>query len=141
MTDLIEKLEALDGPSREVDAEIAKAVGWTVETYTGERSRTRRKAWRDADGDRRMRTPDFTASIDAALTLVPEGWRIGLEDPGIGDLDFFEAWCWPYEDSWEPDWHLGQQGYRDHPNGTIDQNKASRAIALCIAALKAREHD
>lgn len=52
MNDLITRLESADGPSYALDREIGKAVG------------------------RAFAPPQpYTASIDAALTLVPEGWK------------------------------------------------------------------
>ncbi len=73
--------------------------------------------------------PDYTASIDAALTLVPEEWavNIGEAGPGIGLHG--------------PFWAILHR--RD---GTLSEHIAPRsnsaatlALALCIAALKARQ--
>jgi hypothetical protein len=78
MTDLEQlalKCETASGADRELDADIFQAIGgkqWD-------------RAYHDAqapcgcphemavDGARR-RAPRFTASLDAAMTLVPEGW-------------------------------------------------------------------
>ncbi len=62
--DLIARIESADGPSRELDEAIERAVG----RYTAFQHYTL------GDDD----TPDYvptryTASIDAALTLVPDG--------------------------------------------------------------------
>jgi hypothetical protein len=118
---LIERLEKASGPDREVDAaimyaEIERGAGMTV-----------------------ARIPEltetasyYTSSIDAALTLVPEGWPID-------------------QLSW---WPRVPQNYEDQrvcrvkiialrPDGFADKEcfhavAKSPAIALCIAALKAR---
>src|SRR5712671_7711959 len=63
MTDLLSLLQAATGPSRELDAEIALANGWT---------RLSHDLWRNGD-DVEEDPPLYTASIDDALTLVPEG--------------------------------------------------------------------
>ncbi|NQX95018.1 MAG: hypothetical protein HRT64_08895 [Erythrobacter sp.] len=71
MQDLIKRLEAATEPSRELDAEIATLSGW--EHIVG-------AAWQRPDGVtvNSTRIPCFTNSIDAALTLVGEGWEVGV---------------------------------------------------------------
>lgn len=61
-TALIEALERAEGPSRELDRAIWYAL---QDEMTGDPSKS----------------PAFTASIDAALTLVPEGfsWAVGSD--------------------------------------------------------------
>lgn len=65
--------------------------------------------------------PRYTTSIDAALTLVPEGWRITHA--------YGPPWAWcltktaPEED-----------GSRRYAEG----KSATPALALCIASIKAR---
>ena len=68
--------------------------------------------------------PAYTASIDAALMLVPEGWSWSLgEQRGVGK---FRGWL------------------NDHntPDGLavrhVDADAATPALALCAAALRAR---
>ena len=73
----------------------------------------------------------FTASVDAALTLVPDGWSLGL-----GDLRGYNPIVWRA--------HL-----RDHNNPSastrawVEGNAPTAALALCAAALRAMEasHD
>lgn len=72
--ELIAKLEAAEGPSRELDAEIALACGWS-------RSGIKGNVWvppghEPWDCDK---LPEYTFSLDEALTLVPDGhsWVIG----------------------------------------------------------------
>ncbi len=80
---LAERVEALTGPCRETDAEIARAIGWYqkevvchgvkggkwVEKYWTYKGDTR-AAWSSVPPH------DFTASLDVAMTLVPDGWAI-----------------------------------------------------------------
>lgn len=54
MTDLIAKLEAADGPARELDYEIAAAIGWPDAPHSKQHARR------------------YTESVDAALTLYKE---------------------------------------------------------------------
>jgi hypothetical protein len=77
------------------------------------------------------------AWLDAALTLVPEGWRTGFEMGGRFDSrDVPNAWCWPWESDFEPDWQLGHEGYRSAPDGCRGF-AATPALALCAASLRA----
>jgi hypothetical protein len=67
-------------------------------------------------------TPAYTASLDAAMTLVPEGWRVTTENAS------FQKAAWLHPEN-------GQNG------GCIcssyDRAKTV-ALALCAAALRAR---
>lgn len=76
MTDLITRLESADGPSRELDAEIAVVCGIDIGRSKGD------------PNDHRL--PAYTASIDAALTLVPEGRHTEIEiwTDGRGRAEF-----------------------------------------------------
>lgn len=62
LTKLIEKLEAVKEGSRELDREVAFAVGWTT-------SDTGTYRWICPHGRREIDAPGFTWSLDAALTL------------------------------------------------------------------------
>ena len=124
--DLIAKLEAATGPSRELDYEIALAVGWSRNPYG--------RGWLAANGDLCDAPPCLTASIDAALTLVPEGWHIEcLSTPDKGTSvrnPSRKAACdmGPDLDN-DEGWEIGRKV----------GNHAEAALAVCIAALKARE--
>lgn len=100
MADLIERLEKATEPEWELDAAIARLDDI-------------REAFGDCADDE---VPPYTSSIDAALTLVPEGCKWLVQDLGIG----FEACTYP------------RKGVPCAAKG------AAPAIALCIAALKAR---
>ena len=60
--DLIARLEAATGPDRELDAAIALTVGLDI--------------GRGRAHSQDSRVSAYTASIDAALTLVPKGWGV-----------------------------------------------------------------
>ena len=117
MGGLIERLEAASGPDRELDEAIADAL-FPAEPFVQLADAppgTGFRAWRqDGHVQSALR---YTASIDAALTLVPEGWAKNVIDCDNGDA-LVELW-------------------------TDTLSSAARAktwpIALCLAALKARE--
>jgi hypothetical protein len=112
-SDLIARLEALSGPDREVDAEIAKAIGAKHGPDSG---------WCNSDnGDHwyvEECAKNYTASIDSAMTLVSTPfWMIrnSMDGPVATIMD--------------------TSGREYEGNGD------NAAIALCIAALKARSAD
>lgn len=103
--DLIERLEKATGPDRELDAEIMyleieRGAGIEI-TRTPELTAT---------------ANPYTASIDAALTLVPEGW----------------AWR---VDCWEA---ATAKVFIPEKRHHYSWHGKNPAIALCIAALRAR---
>jgi hypothetical protein len=107
LQDLIEKLEALEGPDRDVDVAI----------------------WRSVMGGNPVAFPMpwdhcYTSCVTAALSLVPEGWRLNLWGAG-------KEWCAYLADRDE-----------QHPNVRIVRSDDIEypAIALCIASLRARSH-
>lgn len=128
--DLIKRLEEATGPSRELDALIHTAVtGQEVIYEGGERQHSAvivgAKTWVERDGRECAAidgfVPRYTASLDDALTLVPEGWRIVHMR---------------HDDSRDP-WDVLAV------SGAIEAKAASGRhsdlrSALCIASLKAR---
>ena len=108
LRELIEQLESAESGSRELDAAIQRAMGPDFPLHFSGVGVCNA----------------FTTSLDAALTLVPEGWSWSLgEMRGIGK---FRGWL------------------NDHntPDGLavrhIDADATTPALALCIAALRAR---
>jgi hypothetical protein len=114
--DLIERLEKAAGPDRQLDNAIEEAVDFPKPANPD-----------DLPGY----PPYFTASIDAALTLVPEhstirianchegivgghAWVAALKNPYMSFPEIFGEFC------------------------STPDNRQSMAVALCIAALKAR---
>jgi len=84
LLELAERCEKATGPDRELDCEIAvAALGFFVAEprYKGDV----RYCYKDSEGVTHqpgnagdMLARAFTASLDAALTLVPEGWHISF---------------------------------------------------------------
>ena len=66
---LADRVQALTGPCREIDERIGMAIGL---------KRTMRVGHECLGTDRvvPVMCPHYTASLDAAMTLAPEGWRI-----------------------------------------------------------------
>lgn len=137
MEALIKELEEATAPSRELDAAIAvtafpeKYIHCDKPNKPGcvyiNHNKTPYHGG-DIGPISQCDAPRFTASIDAALALVPEGWWWNVEDTRIGDMNWFGAYlsdC-PLVDKDEPATHIP------------GSSSASPAIALCIAALKAR---
>lgn len=147
--DLIAALEKAEGPSRELDAHIG-ALTCSLPECPAEWLANWKgpfaafcwgaHGWRVAamqdNGDRAVHwePPHFTASINAALTLVPEGWRWNVSNrassPHTGrahvenrELHF-----------------IGMGGMTPNPKlRWYECTAATTAIAVCIAALKAGE--
>ena len=125
MNDLIERLEKATGPDREIDGLIygylngLKRNGGTFQV--GDNFQFEHPTKRFPNGPAALYVRDdavheFTSSLDAALTLVPEGWIWDVSSTGC-------AWIMPRND-------LNGQlviGGIEHP-----------AIAMCIAAIQAR---
>ena len=106
--ELIAALEAATGPSRELDEAIDQLAF--------------ENQWRTERFMTPDRTPAYTSSLDDALTLVPEGWC-----PLIGQNVHHRHWSCLVQ--------------RVTDSGDIDSrhnNAPTPAIALCIAAIKAR---
>jgi hypothetical protein len=97
---LAERCEQEAGPDRELDFAIAAGVGWPDSPNLHQHARR------------------YTENIDAAVTLVPEGW----------------TWARYYSGAVEC-------GTLNGPDGSILFERgegASFALALCAAALRAR---
>ncbi len=108
---LLEKLEAATEGSRALDEAIDIAIKGTY-----------------------FDSKPYTTSIDAALTLVPEGYRmkhLSTGDPDLSeknDQRYSQCILYPHLDN-DKCWKMGIK--------TCEQ-ASSPALALCIAALKAR---
>jgi hypothetical protein len=129
--ELIERLGKLTGPDRGADVLIASAIDWEgplvhrpVKQFIKDMGGVAEvvKSFESGGLNAFICIPHYTSSIDAAMTLVPEGfkWKLGYSRfvPHVAELRDYRG---------EP--RLGMFiGEHDH----------SRAIALCIAALRAR---
>ena len=126
-TELIAALEKAEGPDRTWDTLIWECVGLS------EREEYHCKIWCSQDGRKDISrgmfldawAPEFSSSIDAAWTLVPDGtiWKLFSDWPGDAYFAVVEGDTWLPEKA-KDEWRSGRQG--------------TPAIALCIAALKAR---
>jgi hypothetical protein len=150
-SEVIEALEKATGPSRELDVHIARTTGsrwereidpefhlnsngevqWEIE----QEGRTRR-ALHDLSQIAR-----YTASVDAALTLIPEGARV-RELGQWWDINAPGGWfCnimrWEYIGSGITE-RAYTFGFAEDDSEKMPRAAPNAAIALCIAALKAR---
>lgn len=93
MKDLIERLEKATGPDRQLDADILNTCGHQA------LDRGPRIGWewrRDGKGIW-SRMPSPTASIDAALTLLPDGYAWTICNRPF-QKDFWASVADPYDD-------------------------------------------
>jgi hypothetical protein len=129
MNDLVARLEAATGPDGDLDMAIFKSLGWK-EVYFGDNSRgyfvPHYKQWQHEDGRTRRALPEavpmYTASIDAALTLVPEDWFFHISR---FSLDVSEPRC-------------DASVYRRSDRECFQSDGPTIALAICIATLRAR---
>lgn len=123
LSDLIARLEKATGADRELDFSIAFQIQWRPQTDASRESFALHEAKHDyatawiahAPWRHEWPVPHFTASIDAALTLVPESFYWEVHQDGCAFVRI------PNTDEDVDAWRA-----------------ATPAIALCIAALKAR---
>ena len=130
LSQLIERVEAATGPDRRIDAAIWYAV--IEKPLPGE------KRDRDVIG----RWPAYTASLDAAMTLVPEGarWTMRTRHPGDKHRNV-NAYFVHLEshDFKSVTWGKGENWITDRVNGwDVSAWAATPALALVAASLKAR---
>lgn len=129
MNDLIERIEAASGPDREIDCAIGVAIGRFFTLPPKWEGGPVGYGYRGADGEERhpghggdQLVPRYTESVDAALTLVPEGrsWELTqVVSEGIS-IAFI--------------WNMFEAGEGDSAEA------ATPALALCAAALKSRAY-
>lgn len=141
LLELAERVERAEGPDRRLDVAIAIAVDWTYPSMMAPLRVT--VAWRGEDAidsiaeeaerpDSLLKyLPRYTASIDAAMTLVPEGWWWSAGDcsvssdasvgPDVAHCD--KALLIAFDDGIHAD--------LPHPS--------TPALALCAVSLRARE--
>jgi hypothetical protein len=118
---LAERCEAATGPDWKLDGLIADELSdwenlgghWEQHKVSGERRRTSYPP-----------APLYTASIDAAMTLVPEGYRVTSLAETVVECD-------------QP-WRAILWERRQNPKRRPFGDGATAALALCAAALRAR---
>lgn len=106
-----------EGPSEELDREIAKAAGWKVNP------RHAIFCWIRPDGKYVMGVLPFTTSLDAAVSLVPEGCSITISIPGAYAGGHYAMLCLPMQGPIPPR-HTGKA--------------STTPLSLCAASLRAR---
>lgn len=118
---LIQRLEQLTGPDREVDAEISCLVKFKDLRPSRPDDFAGKYGYHPGDlkcKDGFIQSCCYTALIDAALTLVPDGWSFGL---------------------WGKREVIDCELFLRNTNTVVSVHDAvSEPIAICIAALKAR---
>lgn len=125
MNDLIERIEAASGPDRELDAQICIAIGLSQDN-----SIACQDGWcvGSATNPNPHLSPAFSASIDAAMSLIPRPTDDGNYTFAVGDCHENEY------DSWAC--------VTEPPPSSVDHraHAATPALALSAAALKARAY-
>jgi hypothetical protein len=130
MSDIIERLEKATGPDQDLDEDIFD-MAWPVKSRNGLTWRERGQQMLTSDAI----TPRYTASIDAAMTLKPNGLGIYLRH-SLRDGERLTA-----------EVHLtrivsqvlGVNASYSGEHDFAEGHAPTIPLALCIAALKARE--
>lgn len=131
--EIIEKIEAAAGPDRELDVLIAEHVAWQGDLVARARTwsphNTTAALVADIEMDGYLRgLPAYTASIDAALTLVPEGAGLSIQRYWIAAVDGYV-------------WSAGVStgGVPSNPRKVFaSYDAANAALAITAASLRAR---
>ncbi|NSY19988.1 hypothetical protein [Neorhizobium sp. AL 9.2.2] len=120
LADLIVALGDIDGSNRKLDAEIARAVGWTKKM---ERRRDKSDGnvieigvWYRPDGSEARKVPFFTESVQSAYEFVR-----GLDQDMVAACSF------------------GPEGAKAHVEGQTPIYARTLPVVLCIAGLKTIE--
>lgn len=106
LVEIAERCEQADGPTREIDIEIGRAIHPDLEWYKE---------------TVRWNADQYTASLDAAVSLLPAGlrWLCGSGDGTVG----------------RPPWaNVGMPGAAD-----VHVTARTLPLAICAAALRARQ--
>ena len=137
LPELIAALKAAAEPSRELDLAIRDIeILWTGTIQIGEIGGDdwlylgvngpfpyRHPVGYVSNSPKIVYCPRYTGSIDAALTLVPKGWRVAT----IGQNDNGSWWC-----------ELREGHITSYASVVFGLKSPTAPLALCIAALKAR---
>lgn len=135
MNELIERLETMTTPGRDADFMIFEAAAFPAE-YFGSKIQSWSRAGgagytvNTEDGIRHLsafNAPNYTGSIDAALTLLPKGWFWELS---TAEYEFGV----PHATLWAPT----PGRHRAIGSPATEAGADTPAFALCLAALKAR---
>ncbi len=111
---LISRLEQAEAGSRELSCTLAKEIGW--KTQAGELGADTSSPW--------AWWPNFTESIDAAMSLKPDGHAAAVGTM-FGNCSR-KPWACIWTPEGEPKFHA---------------EAATPALALCVASLKAAGYE
>lgn len=144
LLDLAARVEGLDVPSREVDARIAHAIAWRWDGWTDGDVEIERRDLEyviDRVGNSHNTIwrylPAYTASLDAAMRLVPRGWQVEQVGEWYDDaLRIKGPWLAILAKPMRPMADGGSGGCAD-PFARC-QHAATAALALSASALRAR---
>ena len=131
---LVARVEAATGPDRELDYAILRVL---KPEYAGSDWQPYAGGLRHVNDSSDARTlpahetcpQQWTSSLDAAASLVPEGWRWSLDytqRPAYQDCGCASLFA---------------PGSRMHPPDVSEIYAATPALALCAAALRARAEE
>lgn len=119
---MAERCEKATGPDRRLEIDIFTALGLGVR-IPGSEPGGSQDGWHNPDNDPRAAAAwNCTGSIDAAMSLVPEGWLFNIEP--IAMLDKWRA------NIWHP---LAPDSDPEYPG-----KARTPSLALCAASLRAR---
>ena len=110
---LAERIEAAEGPSLVLDRDVALAILPNEKTINGCDARV--SVW-DGNGRTQLTVRPYTASLDAAMTLVP-----GNEDIAMATIN-----------------GRAYAGYGPE-RGVSDSQAATLPLAICLAAIRATQ--
>lgn len=124
LRDLIARVEAATGPDRDIARDIALAIGWERKDFgDGWEWREPGGSWHHTHSE----VPDFTSSLDAAVSLASDWVIASLGDMVADGLPGAVLLL-----STDPLKHVTGIGYGTRESGCL-------ARALCAAALRARQ--
>lgn len=137
LNDLISRLEKASGPDRELDAQISAAVRaipdnapWLKSFKDIRATGNCVQAFNDkGESSANWQPYTYTASVDAALMLVPDGFAYMVTSEGKASIEPFA--CVSSKTPISPD-------ARHLPSSIFNARARTAPLALCIAALKAR---
>lgn len=104
MTPLSDRLAALTGPDREVDADVTDLIWKRYASYEG-----RTVHWKDHEGQLQGRPPDWTSDINVIVAEIERrGWRMRVGGPfpahGSSDTYWYAiVWNGDIRDGWQRD--------------------------------------
>jgi hypothetical protein len=134
MIELAERCEKASGPDRELDCLILEALGYEVKRDHARPGQVVRGfgLLRYIGGTHWCTFNRYTASLDAAMTLIPKGWRLWT-----GDFSVEGRFNWMLKGPLAP-WTDPEDGRETIAPQYGNGIGSTPALALCAAALRAR---